>query len=218
MVATILKLTGGVLGAKFRMVDFTASLRLDFPRAAEELLLSLVKSAETDGIITRENDHENVLWAALQRPAFIGSSPTPLNIRSQPPPTPHLQVSALLQSPAVSPPAPLPTHLAPPATSKLLKAVDFPLKHRAVVSIIIKLMEGRPGLKVQMAELNDSLRSQYRGAKEDFLFSLVAKAEEDRIIERETDREGAVWAIFLLRTARDPNPRARRPPPMQLHL
>jgi hypothetical protein len=74
-----------------------------------------------------------------------------------------------------------------------LNAVDFPLKHRAVVSIIIKLTNGVRGTKVRMADLTGALRNEYSGAKADFLFSLIVKAEDDQVLERKTDRAGLVW-------------------------
>jgi hypothetical protein len=72
-----------------------------------------------------------------------------------------------------------------------------------VVSILIKLTNGTPKTKVRLNELTDSLRSEYRGAKEDFLFSLVVKAEEDRVVERETDREGVAWTFLRVPFAPD---------------
>jgi hypothetical protein len=78
-----------------------------------------------------------------------------------------------------------------------MDAVEFPLKHRAVVTTVIKLTNGARGMKVRMSALITALRSEYGGAREDFLFSLALKAEEDGVLKREIDREGCVWASLI---------------------
>jgi hypothetical protein len=47
-----------------------------------------------------------------------------------------------------------------------------------------------------MVDVTSALRSEYPGAKESFLFSLVVKAEEDGVLEHETDRAGLAFSFL----------------------
>jgi hypothetical protein len=50
--------------------------------------------------------------------------------------------------------------------------------------MLIALTEGTPGKKVRMEEWMSSLRQEYPGAREIFLLSLIAEAEEDGVVTR----------------------------------
>jgi hypothetical protein len=75
-----------------------------------------------------------------------------------------------------------------------ITAASCPAKHRAVVAMLIVLTEGVPGKKVRMEKWMNSLRQEYPGAREAFLLSLIAEAEEDGVITRRRDKDSVVWA------------------------
>jgi hypothetical protein len=162
-------------------------------------LFSLIYNAETDGVLRREKDPTNILWVIMQAPTPLRGSPAPSNPARQPlsPPPPPVPSASRSTQPA---PPESPVQLEP------LNAVDFPLKHRAVVSIIIKLTNGVRGTKVRMADLTGALRSEYHSAKGDFLFSIIVKAEGDHVLERETDRAGLVWVSLRDLSTKVPDP------------
>jgi hypothetical protein len=45
-----------------------------------------------------------------------------------------------------------------------------------------------------MDEWMSSLRGEYPGAREEFLLSLIAKAEEDNVMTRGRSQDGVQWA------------------------
>jgi hypothetical protein len=191
----MLKLTGGILGAEVRMKDLIVLLQAEYPRAQEDFLVSLAVTAEEDNIIIRKRDNSGNIWASLQSPTAHPTSPVPPKQANS---TRSLSSGSALGSPHMST-----LEASTQIPQRTLVVGDFPLKHRAVVSIVIKLTNGIPGTKVRMADLTDSLRNEYRGAKEDFLFSLIAKTDEDHILERKTDQAGVEWV--LLRYPANPN-------------
>jgi hypothetical protein len=184
----MLKLTGGILGAEARMKGLIALLQVEYPRAREDFLVSLVATAEEDNILMRKLDNSGNVWASLQSPDPHPNSPVP---PKQANPTHSLPSEPPLGSPHVSP-----SGESTQVPQRTLAAGDFPLKHRAVVSIMIKLTDGIPGTKVRTADLTDALRNEYRGAREEFLFSLIVKTAEDRILELEDDQAGVEWVLL----------------------
>ena len=167
-------------------------------------------------------DPFGVTWATLLPPQLRPSSrlPTPTHLSVSPGPTPEspapktpdagsttnsnnspMPKDSVPLAPQPIPQSPMPPQAAfsaPPETNidgqiQTLKSGDFPLKHRAVVSIIIKLTSGFRGVKIRVADLISSLQLEYRGAKPEFLFSLMQGAENDCFLSRETDRAGIEW-------------------------
>ena len=75
--------------------------------------------------------------------------------------------------------------------------VDFPQRHTAVVSVLIKLTDGIPGKQVRMYDLTSSLRVAFPSTKPADLFSLVVDAEEATVLKRSADQMGIVWAALI---------------------
>ncbi|KIM24818.1 hypothetical protein M408DRAFT_229530 [Serendipita vermifera MAFF 305830] len=82
-------------------------------------------------------------------------------------------------------------HLAP---QKRCDIKDFPFSHRAVVSAMVKLTSGMTNLKVPLSGLKHSLKSEFRGAREEFLFSLITKAREEGVLMLKLE-EDLVWLV-----------------------
>ncbi|KIM20706.1 hypothetical protein M408DRAFT_124317 [Serendipita vermifera MAFF 305830] len=230
VIAALLKVTEGKLETKVRLSLIEHALRMEYPRAKHEFLHALILEAEEGGVLVREIGRADIGWVSLLPP---GSGESATVGTSQPPPSPQPNDKWNPLSPTphdTNPPrpnslnpSPLPSAFRSPSphnkTSSfsgpspvtpngMLSVQDYPSKHHAVVSALIKLTHGYRGVKVRMSDITKELQLVHHGETPCFPFSLITKAEADNILLRERDGSGMFWVSL-----RDPLPSEAIPSP-----